>query len=501
MRTCADQLKRVTLELGGKSPNIVFADADLGRRRARHRQRRVRQPGRGVLRRQPCVRGGRRSTTTCSRRCPISPPASGSAAGSTPATTMGPLVSRGAAGAGRGLHRHRQGRGARSCSPGSGPADPALAGGYFVAPTIFEARSNDLRIAREEIFGPVMTVLPFESSTRSCDWPTTPSTAWPRRSGPGTSGSPCHRQGRAGRRGVDQRQPAGAERDDVGRLQAQRHRARARAVRARRLPREQADLHQPRLSPGSAACRHRPTPTSSSSTPSRSSPSWRARSRAAWSTSAIGSGSTAPWPPAHRSPAPSWPSARAWTSAGSGSGPTTRRRPSSSTPRARRARAVLALAGGGGRAGRRRTRRPSAWGSSRRFPGLMATLDEHARGVPDRPRLRLRQPRRGRCGRHRAGLRAVVPQLPHPGRPCPRWTASSTGSRPAASVADVGCGAGVAVCLMAEAFPASEVHGYDISRLALDRAERRRARARPDQRPLPRRPRTSRCPRTARSTS
>ena len=44
----------------------------------------------------------------------------------------------------------------------SGPTDPALAGGYFVPPTIFEADEQDLRIAREEIFGPVATVLPFD---------------------------------------------------------------------------------------------------------------------------------------------------------------------------------------------------------------------------------------------------------------------------------------------------------------------------------------------------
>jgi SAM-dependent methyltransferase len=44
------------------------------------------------------------------------------------------------------------------------------------------------------------------------------------------------------------------------------------------------------------------------------------------------------------------------------------------------------------------------------------------------------------------------------------------------TVADVGCGAGVAVCLIGDAFPASEVHGYDLSRLALERAERRKAR-------------------------
>lgn len=44
-----------------------------------------------------------------------------------------------------------------------------------------------------------------------------------------------------------------------------------------------------------------------------------------------------------------------------------------------------------------------------------------------------------------------------------------------AVVADVGCGAGVAVCMMAKAFPNSEFHGYDISRHALERAERRKA--------------------------
>ena len=59
------------------------------------------------------------------------------------------------------------------------------------------------------------------------------------------------------------------------------------------------------------------------------------------------------------------------------------------------------------------------------------------------------------------------------------------------TAADVGCGAGVAVCLMATAFPASEIHGYDISRLALERAEPATGGLRADQRPLPRRPRPS----------
>ena len=56
-----------------------------------------------------------------------------------------------------------RGEGATVAYSGSTPTDPALADGYFVAPTIFESTSNDLRIAQEEIFGPVMTVIPFDT--------------------------------------------------------------------------------------------------------------------------------------------------------------------------------------------------------------------------------------------------------------------------------------------------------------------------------------------------
>ena len=44
---------------------------------------------------------------------------------------------------------------------GEQPGDPKLSGGYFVPPTIFADATNDATIAREEIFGPVMTVIPF----------------------------------------------------------------------------------------------------------------------------------------------------------------------------------------------------------------------------------------------------------------------------------------------------------------------------------------------------
>ncbi|MGD9705836.1 MAG: aldehyde dehydrogenase [Acidimicrobiia bacterium] len=160
MRTCADQLKRVTLELGGKSPNILFADAALG----------AAVPGtcNGVFGNQGevCSAGSRVFVEagiydeTLAAMCEL---AGGIRLGSglDPDTTMGPLVSakqrdrvQGYVGAGRD-------EGATIAFEGRAPSDPALARGYFVPPVIFEARSNDLRISREEIFGPVMTVLPF----------------------------------------------------------------------------------------------------------------------------------------------------------------------------------------------------------------------------------------------------------------------------------------------------------------------------------------------------
>ncbi len=159
-RTCADQLKRVTLELGGKSPNIVFADADLGRA----------VPGTcaGVFGNQGevCSAGSRvfvdREIYDDVLTAMTAEAASirlGS--GLDPETTMGPLVSAEQRDRVLGYVDIGRSEGATLTYQGRTPTDPSLANGYFVAPAIFEATSNDLRIAREEIFGPVMTVIPF----------------------------------------------------------------------------------------------------------------------------------------------------------------------------------------------------------------------------------------------------------------------------------------------------------------------------------------------------
>src|SRR5205823_1339997 len=77
-----------------------------------------------------------------------------------PLTTMGPLISR--------EQQERVERfveiGSKEATlagAGARPNDPRLAGGYFVPPAIFADATNDMTIAREEIFGPVMTVIPF----------------------------------------------------------------------------------------------------------------------------------------------------------------------------------------------------------------------------------------------------------------------------------------------------------------------------------------------------
>jgi acyl-CoA reductase-like NAD-dependent aldehyde dehydrogenase len=161
MRSGADTLKRVTLELGGKSPNIVFADADFDAA--------VEGSANGVFWNQGeiCSAGTRvfvergiydDAVNAMAER------ATGIVLGdpSDDGTTMGPLVSREQKE--RVQHYLEVGAGeARLAAQGATPQDPSLANGYFVPPTIFADVTNDATIAREEIFGPVMSVIPFRS--------------------------------------------------------------------------------------------------------------------------------------------------------------------------------------------------------------------------------------------------------------------------------------------------------------------------------------------------
>jgi betaine-aldehyde dehydrogenase len=160
MRSGADTLKRVTLELGGKSPNIVFADAEF--------EAAIEGSANGIFWNQGeiCSAGSRvfieRSIYDDALSRLINH-AKGVVVGDgrRPDTTMGPLVSKEQQD--RVLHYIDIGQKETTlAAQGDAPADGDLAGGYFVPPTIFADASNDMTIAREEIFGPVMTVIPFD---------------------------------------------------------------------------------------------------------------------------------------------------------------------------------------------------------------------------------------------------------------------------------------------------------------------------------------------------
>jgi aldehyde dehydrogenase (NAD+) len=157
----AGNLKRVSLELGGKSPDIVFADADLDGA----------VPGAGMAvfanSGQICSAGTR---LFVERR--IYDEFVGRVAefgkglrvgnGADPQTQIGPLVSE------QQLERvtdylsiGRQ-EGARALSGGDRVTEGPLANGYFVSPTVFADVRDDMRIAQDEIFGPVISAIPFE---------------------------------------------------------------------------------------------------------------------------------------------------------------------------------------------------------------------------------------------------------------------------------------------------------------------------------------------------
>ncbi len=161
MREGADTLKRVTLELGGKSPNILFADASF--------EEAVEGTCNGIFWNQGeiCSAGSRvfveRSIYDDALNAMVEHGKKVRlGAGIEPTTTMGPLVSKDQQD--RVLGYIDVGRGeAKVALAGDPVPDRELAEGYFVPPTIFYDVSNDMRIAREEIFGPVMSVLPFDS--------------------------------------------------------------------------------------------------------------------------------------------------------------------------------------------------------------------------------------------------------------------------------------------------------------------------------------------------
>jgi acyl-CoA reductase-like NAD-dependent aldehyde dehydrogenase len=160
MRTAADRLAKVTLELGGKSPNIVFPDADFAQA--------VPQSAFGIFFNsgQVCTAGSRLLVQDSAHDAFVD--ALTTAAGQwkvgdglEQGTMVGPLVSRAQLDRVCGYLDKGRAEGATARIGGERVAD---AKGYMVPPTIFTGVTPDMTIAREEIFGPVLSVLRFEDA-------------------------------------------------------------------------------------------------------------------------------------------------------------------------------------------------------------------------------------------------------------------------------------------------------------------------------------------------
>jgi betaine-aldehyde dehydrogenase len=160
MRAAAETLKKVSLELGGKSPNIFFADADFEAAvdgalfGVFINQGEVCSAGSRVLVQKPIYKKMLDAMVEKAKRIKLGP-------GTDSATKMGPLVSK--EHMERVLRYQEIGKKEAKVAAGGGrPTDAALQRGYFVEPTIFYDVDNSATIARQEIFGPVMAVIPFE---------------------------------------------------------------------------------------------------------------------------------------------------------------------------------------------------------------------------------------------------------------------------------------------------------------------------------------------------
>lgn len=165
-RAAGEGLKPISLELGGKSPNIVFADADL--------EMAARGAVSGIFGSggQSCVAGSRllvqrevhdalvARVLELTAKIRLGDPMA-------PQTDIGPVATRPQYD--RILECIAMGRadGATLATGGAPAADPAGGPALFVEPTIFTNVTSDMRLAQEEVFGPVLCVLPFEDEAEA----------------------------------------------------------------------------------------------------------------------------------------------------------------------------------------------------------------------------------------------------------------------------------------------------------------------------------------------
>jgi len=162
MRNCAETLKRITLELGGKTPNIIFADADVEEAArtavmgAFYNQGEICCAGTRIFLEQSIYDQAVAYIIDEAKKIRLGDPMD-------PKTQMGPMISR--------AHQERvlayieagKDEGADLLCGGNIPTGEHMGKGSFINPTFFGKVKNNMKIAREEIFGPVGSILAFET--------------------------------------------------------------------------------------------------------------------------------------------------------------------------------------------------------------------------------------------------------------------------------------------------------------------------------------------------
>ncbi len=162
VRAAAGNLKRMSMELGGKSPDIVFADADLdaavpGAAMAVFQNSgQICSAGTRLFVQRPVYEEFVQRVAAYAKSLKVGDPLD-------PATQLGPMVSAEQLERVTGYLSLGVEQGARALAGGERLTEGPLAKGYFVAPTVFADVKDDMRIAREEIFGPVISALPFDT--------------------------------------------------------------------------------------------------------------------------------------------------------------------------------------------------------------------------------------------------------------------------------------------------------------------------------------------------
>jgi aldehyde dehydrogenase (NAD+) len=152
----ADRILPLTLELGGKSANIVFADADLDFAATEAVRAYATNAG------QVCSSGTRLLVERSVQDRFVAAVVAATRA-LRPGRDLGPMITRDQFETVQRYFKIAEEEGARAETGGALAADPALAGGFYVEPTVYTGVRNDMRIAREEIFGPVLVVIPFDT--------------------------------------------------------------------------------------------------------------------------------------------------------------------------------------------------------------------------------------------------------------------------------------------------------------------------------------------------